>query len=62
MVFKDEIENDDGPVVCADDEPPLKPEKQEKDRRFFPFFKKKKKVGLYVCDIEVFYFSSSVCY
>ncbi|PVD28549.1 hypothetical protein C0Q70_11137 [Pomacea canaliculata] len=43
VVFKDEIENDDGPVVCADDEPPLKPEKQEKDRRFFPFFKKKKK-------------------
>ena len=45
VTFKDDIEIDDGPVVCADDEPPIKPEKAEKERRFFPFFKKKKKVS-----------------
>lgn len=46
VTFKDDIEIDDGPVVCADDEPQLKSDKQEKDKGFFAFFKKKKKVLL----------------
>ena len=44
--FKEDIEMLDGPVVCADDQPPLKPgekEKEGKEKKFF-FFKKKKKV------------------
>ncbi|GFO01697.1 ankyrin repeat domain-containing protein 6 [Plakobranchus ocellatus] len=49
VTFKDEIELVDGPMVCADDQPPLKqeppntrPEKEKKAGFFFSFKKKKK--------------------
>ncbi|KAL8595323.1 hypothetical protein ACOMHN_020076 [Nucella lapillus] len=44
VTFKDEVEPDDGHTGCATEEdPPSKPDKPEKERGFFAFFKKKKK-------------------
>ncbi|KAK7108595.1 hypothetical protein V1264_016304 [Littorina saxatilis] len=43
VTFKDDIDIEDGPVVCPDDDMPMKPERQEKERGLFSFFKKKKK-------------------
>ena len=48
MTFKDDIEVEDGPTVCVEEDPPAKPQKPEKERRFFPFFKKKKKVRTFI--------------
>ncbi|XP_076444703.1 uncharacterized protein LOC143282806 [Babylonia areolata] len=42
VTFKDDLE-DKGPVVCADNEAPIKADKPDKERRLFPFFRKKKK-------------------
>ncbi|XP_041352218.1 uncharacterized protein LOC121370807 [Gigantopelta aegis] len=44
VTFKDEvqIDNIDGPIIVPEDQPPLKTDKPEKEKRFF-FFKKKKK-------------------
>ncbi|XP_076467301.1 uncharacterized protein LOC143298332 isoform X2 [Babylonia areolata] len=40
VTWGEEVEVEDGPGVCAEEEPPAKP---DKERGFFAFFKKKKK-------------------
>ena len=66
--FKEDIEMLDGPVVCAEDQPPLKLDgKADKDKKFF-FFKKKKKVrhAILICYMKslhkIIQFTAMICW